>query len=60
MTELLENYGTHRVPAPIEHEAPEASEEAPRKNARIDPDAPATAVELARLLERMAQRLTLK
>ena len=37
--ELLEKDSTDRVPAPIEHEAPEASEEAPRKSARIDPDA---------------------
>ena len=37
--ELLQNDGTNR--APVEHEAPEAIDEARRKSARIYPDAPA-------------------
>ena len=39
--ELLLQDGTDRVPAEMDHEAPEATGEAPRKSARIDPDAPA-------------------
>ena len=40
--ELLLNDGTDRAPLPLDHEAPEATDEAPRKSARIDPDAPAS------------------
>ena len=40
--ELLFNDGTDRTPAPSDHEAPEATGEAPRKSARLDPDPPAS------------------
>ena len=42
--DLMLNDGTGRAPVPIDHEAPEAAEEAPRKSAWTrawtDPDAP--------------------
>ena len=40
--DLLLQDGNDRAPAEMDHEAPEATGESPRKSARIDPDAPAT------------------
>ena len=40
--DLLLQDGNDRAPAEMDHEAPEATGELPRKSARIDPDAPAT------------------
>ena len=40
--DLLLQDGNDRAPAEMDHEAPEATGELPRKGARIDPDAPAT------------------
>ena len=40
--DLLENDRADRAPARIDYDAPEASVEAPRKRARINPDAPAS------------------
>ena len=40
--DLLLQDGNDRAPAEMDHEAPEATGESPRKSARVDPDAPAT------------------
>ena len=40
--DLLLQDGNDRASAEMDHEAPEATGESPRKSARIDPDAPAT------------------